>query len=125
MRRHYPFKDAPAFFWKGRFAFAKVRQPVPGAFANIIDKDEITVIVQEGKLPKDCIAADKGWLLLTLGQDTAMDTVGVTATIAGALADAEVAIMPIAAFSRDHFLIKEKDKEKAVAALKTVGITVS
>ena len=54
-----------------------------------------------------------------------MDVVGVTAKISGALAKEGISIMPIAAFSKDHFLIKDKDLDKAVKVLEKIGVSVN
>ena len=40
------------------------------------------------------------------------------------VANEKIAIMPIAAFSRDHFLIKEKHLEKAKFVFENMGVTV-
>ncbi len=125
MRLEEYFKDAKAYVWSERFEIVKAKRPHPDAFANIVDKDEITVIAEEGSISyADALAVERGWKILTLDIVFPMDVVGVTAKIAAALADARVSIMPIAAFSRDHFLVKENELESAVAALKKIGISV-
>lgn len=117
-------KNATAMLSQEHYVIAKSKAPVHGAFANIIAKDEVTVIIDEQKASKDFLAADVGWRLISLNVETPLDAIGIKARIAGALAQAGVAIMPIAAYSRDHFLIKERDLAAAKTALARIGISL-
>ena len=120
------FKDAKAYVWKEKFAIVKSAKIIDGAFANIIDKDEITVIIDESKIDvnlDNVIESDGGWKIITLDVKFAFDVVGVTAKISSALAKAGVSLLPIAAFSRDHFLVK--DIEKAEKVFESLGIEIS
>lgn len=126
-------KNARAYFWKESFAIIKAKHTHPEAFANIIDKDEITVIIDQSKLRntslseienQDLSENEIGWKILTLDVVFPLDTVGILAKISGALAERGISIMTISAYSRDHFLIREKDMEAAVSALELLGITV-
>ncbi len=118
------FKNAKAYVWKGTFAICKSTKAIPDAFANIIDKDEITVIINQQDMSKHTFdAVEKDYNVLTLDVIFPHNVVGVTATIANCLANKGISIMPIAAFSRDHFLIKTKDIKNAIVALQTLGIT--
>ncbi len=120
------FKDAKAYVWKEKFAIVKSAKIIDGAFANIIDKDEITVIIDESKIDvnlDNVIESDGGWKIITLDVKFAFDVVGVTAKISSALAKAGVSLLPIAAFSRDHFLVK--DIEKAKQVFESLGIEIS
>ena len=108
-----------------RFAVVKSRRPDADAFASISDDREITVIIDERKLRReDVIRIDRGWKVLTLDVVFSFDAVGITAAIATALAEAGVSILPVAAYSRDHFLVRESDLEKATGALQGLGLTV-
>lgn len=111
------------YVWKERFAIVKAKKPIPNYFAIVNDDKEITAIINQSKIKsKDVINIEKNWKILTLDILFPLDVVGVTARVATALAKVNVSIMPIAAFSRDHFLIKEKDLEKAAMALSKIGL---
>lgn len=117
------FKDAKAYVWPEVFAIVKSRKTYENAFANIVDKDEITVIIEQSKVvEEDVIEIEKDWKIITLDVVFPGDVVGVTAKISTALAKAGVSVMPIAAYSRDHFLVKEKDLDKAKNAFEEMGI---
>lgn len=125
------FKDAKIYVWKETFAVIKSKKPVEGAFANIVDDKETTIICDEAKMTRtdyqdnhDFIEMDKGWKILTLDVVFPFEVCGVTAKIATCLANAGVSIMPISAFSRDHFLVKEKDLDNAIHALEEIGLSV-
>ena len=119
------FKKGKAYIWKGTFAIIKAREIVSNAFVNIIDKDEITVIIDQSDFDKqNVIDIEKDWKIVTLDIVFPMDVCGVTAKISDALAKEGISVMPIAAFSRDHFLIKEKDVEKAVIVFENLGIKI-
>ena len=118
-------KEARAHFCKQKFAIAKSNKTIEGAFSNIITHDEITVVIDQSKIAGiNFIDIEKDWKILTIETGTPIEVVGVFAKISHALADAGVSIMPIASFSKDHFLIKERDVDKAINALKGIGIEV-
>ena len=107
------FKDAKAYVWKEKFAIVKATKCIDGAFANIVDKDEVSVIIDETKVDVNLdyvIESDCGWKIITLD-------------VKFALAEANVSLIPIAAFSRDHFLVK--DIEKAKNVFENLGIRIS
>jgi hypothetical protein len=118
--------NAKAYFWKESFAIIKTDQRYQDAFAIITDKDETTVIIDQNKLQKNFLnESEKNWKILTLDIIFPMDTVGILSRISGCLAENEIPVMAISAYSRDHFLIREKDVEKAIYVLKHIGISVS
>jgi hypothetical protein len=117
------FKDAKAYIWEETFAICKSKKVLKGAFVNIIDKDEITVIVDESKIDKGDIEEIEGnYKLMTLNIVFPHSVTGVTAKIASCLAKKGIAIMPIASYSRDHFLIKSDKIQDAKKALQKIGI---
>jgi len=60
------FKNGKVYIWKEIFAIIKARKPYLNAFANIIDKNEITVIIEQSKYDKESvIEIEKDWKVLT------------------------------------------------------------
>ena len=119
-------KNAKAYFWEGSFAIIRTDHAYPGAFANITDKNETTVIIDQCRLGNTILSeAEKDWKILTLDVVFPPDTVGILARISGTLAERGISIMAISAWSRDHFLVKQKDIKKATEALNSIGIFVS
>lgn len=118
-------KNSTAYFWKESFAIIKADQSYPDAFAVITDKDEITVIIDQKKIHETGLnEAEKNWKILTLDSIFPMDTVGILSKISGCLAEKGIPVMAISAYSRDHFLIREKDVDHTVTALKSIGISI-
>ena len=125
MNPDYYLKNAKAYFWNESFAIIKSDCINPDAFANITDKDEITVIIDQCKLEINMVPEhEKDWKILTLDVVFAMNTVGILARISGVLAKRGISIMTISAYSRDHFLIREKDMPVAIGALQSIGISI-
>ena len=120
------FKNGKIFVWKEKFAIVKSKKPLPNAFANIRDDKEITVVIEQSKIKsnKNIIKIDKDWKILTLDIVFPLNVIGVIAKISNVLAKAKVCIFPISAFSRDHFLIKEKNLPKALSSFKKIGLII-
>jgi hypothetical protein len=88
-----------------------------------VDKDEITVIInQEMYDKKDALAVEKGWKVITIDTVFTFDTVGVTARLASAFAKHGISILVVAAFSRDHFLVKKTNLAKTKKVLRDLGV---
>ena len=117
-------KNAKAYFWNESFAIIKSDCLNPDAFANITDKDEITVIIDQSKLGNNILSEnEKDWKILTLDVVFPLNVVGIQARISGVLAKRGISLMTISAYSRDHFLIREKDMPVAIGALQAIGIS--
>jgi hypothetical protein len=109
--------------WKGKYAIIKAKKTSPNAFANIIDKNEITVIVNQDKIDKEsAIEIEKDWKILTFNMVLPFELVGFLAKISQALAEEKISIFTISAYSTDHILIKEQDLEKAKKRLLGLGL---
>lgn len=87
------------------------------------DGFEVTLMLDEADLANmrpalDAARVENGFRLLTF--ETAMDfnVVGFMADVAGILAEADISIIPVSSFSRDHILVKQND---LAAALKALG----
>ena len=118
------FKNGKIKVMDGTFAVVKAKKTDPNAFCSIIDEKEITVINDQNKIIKDdIIEKDMGWKIITLDIVFPLDTIGVTAKISKIMEKANISILPISAFSRDHFLVKEQNLDKAIKSLKELGLT--
>ena len=47
------FKNGKVYIWKETFVIIKSKKSYPNAFANIIDKNEITVIIEQYKYDEE------------------------------------------------------------------------
>ena len=84
---------------------------------------ELSIVADERVVPA-AITANRGYRMLRVEGPLPLELVGVFASLAGPLADAEVSIMPIGTFDTDYVLVPGKDLERAVAVLRKVGHVV-
>lgn len=94
--------------------------------ALLVDKDEVTLM-----LPDDVCEAfpnrlKYGTISETLYRLITFDVVleptliGFMAHVTKALAEANISVMPFAAYSRDHIFVAEADFDKAMSTLQTL-----
>ena len=118
-------KNARVYVWRDTFAVVKSKNTYHDAFANIIDKNEITVIIDQSKLDEDdAIEIEKNWKMLTFDMVLPFGLVGFMAEVSRALAEEKISIFVISAYSTDHVLVKEKDLTKAINKLESLGCSV-
>ena len=119
------FKNGKVYVWKETFVIIKARKPSMNAFANIIDKNEITVIIDQSKYDEEnVIDIEKDWKILTFDMVLPFGLVGFLAKVSKVLADEKIPIFALSAYSTDHILIKEKDLIRAEEKLKELGCTI-
>ena len=124
IKKNY-FKNSKVYVWKETFAIIKAKKPFPNAFANIIDKNETTVIIEQSKCDgKNVIDIEKDWKILTFDMVLPFGLVGFLAKVSKALADEKIPIFAVSAYSTDHILVKEKDLARAKEKLKELGCVV-
>jgi uncharacterized protein len=111
--------------WDQSFAMIRSRRTHPEAFANIIDDNEITVVMDETKVDEeDVIEIQKGWKLLTFEMVLPFELVGFLATVSTAIAEEGIPIFVVSAYSTDHLFVREKDLPKAKEKLKAFGCRI-
>ncbi|MEA2022360.1 MAG: ACT domain-containing protein [Candidatus Caldatribacteriota bacterium] len=119
------FRNGKVYVWVETFAIIKAKKPNPNAFANVIDKNETTVIIDQSKYDEEnIIEIDKDWKILTFDMVLLFELVGFLAKVSQVLADEKIPIFVISAYSKDHILVKEKDLAKAEVKLKELGCIV-
>ena len=119
------FNNGKVYIWKETFAIIKAKKPYPNAFANIIGKNETTVIIVQSKYnSENVIEIDKGWKILTFDMILPLELVGFLASVSKVLADEKIPIFAISAYSTDHILVKEKDLKRAEEKLKQLGCII-
>lgn len=97
------------------------RMSVP--FMIFMDKWEVTLVLDDvdfGTIRYGIRDArvEKGFRLLSFDVELEFDVVGFIAQIAKILAEADISILPISSFSRDHVLIRQDDLAKSLKALR-------
>ena len=125
MRLEDYFQNSKVYVWKETFAVVKSKRPLPDAFAVIQDKNEVTVVVDQSKVTnQDIIEIERDWRILTFDMVLPFDLVGFLAVVSSTLAEEEISIFAISAYSTDHILVKQKDLARAVKKLKTLGCII-
>ncbi len=98
-----------------RWAFRLVEgEAPPGAFALIREEEGITAILPE----------ERGdFARITLTVHSALEGVGLTAAVAGALAEWGIACNVVAGFHHDHLFVPWKRREEALDVLQRLSAT--
>ncbi len=86
-------------------------------------KDELSVVCLETEVPFS-IAREGSWRVLKCEGPLDFALTGIVAAIAEPLADAGVAIFPLATYDTDYLLVKDSQLELAIHALVTYGHVV-
>ena len=94
--------------------------------ALIVDKDEVTLVIPADAVDvfarrlRDHRFGDATYRLITFDLELEPTLTGFMARIATALAEAQIPILPLAAFSRDHLLIPSAQFDAAWSVLKNL-----
>jgi len=92
-----------------------------GSFFSITrSPDELSVLCSENAVPSH-VKAERGWRCLRVGGVIPFSDVGVIASLAAPLAEAEISTFTISTFDTDYLLVKESDFKKAHAVLQSAG----
>lgn len=119
------FEDSRAYMWKERFAVVRNPSELPKEYFCVIkDKAETTLIVDEKNLPEKFDKKEGGYRIITFDATIPFELVGFTARVSGAMSEEGVSILSIAAYSTDHFLVKNSDLPKAKKALEKIGVKI-
>jgi hypothetical protein len=107
-----------------RYVIAKLKK-IPEfsntTFAIIQDKNEITAILhQEHGL--QVISEKTGFKLITFNVGLPFNLIGFLAHVSNLLANVNISLFAISAYSTDHILVKEKDVTNAINVLQGDGI---
>jgi len=94
IKKNY-FKNGKVYICKETFAIIKSKKPYPKAFANITDKNETTVIIEQSKYnEKNVIEIEKDWKILTFDMVLPFGLVGFLAKVSKVPADEKYQYLP-------------------------------
>ena len=85
--------------------------------------DELSVICAFDDVPEG-VPMEGPWRAFRVRGPIVMTLIGVVASLAGALADANISIFAISTFDTDYILVHEPDFDAAVGALTQAGHVV-
>jgi uncharacterized protein len=95
-----------------------------GAFYSITrTMEELSIVCEERLVPADT-RMEGGWRALKVEGPLDFSLTGILAVLSGTLARAGISLFAVSTFDTDYILIKAKDQQAALAALRQAGITV-
>lgn len=118
---------------EGSFSVCRLEpdQPVPdwisptSGFQFIARTDsELSIICASDSVP-DGVLAENGFRLLRVVGPIPFDAIGVVAALTRPLADADIPVLVVSTFETDYLLIRDRDLDHAVAALRGAQISRS
>jgi hypothetical protein len=108
-----------------KYAIVKSRRACSDAFAVIRDANETSSIIEESRLRNQKFLGIEGdWRRITFDMILPFTLIGFFAHVSGALAREGIPIFTISGYSTDHIFVKNKDLDRAVKALETLGFSV-
>ena len=108
----YVFCHSP----KGDYGDYKTLTPI----ASFMEAEGLTLIVERDKADRANLKYQGIFRCITLAVHSSLDAVGLTAAVAGALAEAGISANVIAAFYHDHIFVPAPSCESAMATLETL-----
>ncbi|MGA3017372.1 MAG: ACT domain-containing protein [Bryobacteraceae bacterium] len=92
-----------------------------GAFSSATrTSTELSIVCAEGAVP-DGIHREGGWRIFQVEGPLDFALTGVLASIAQPLAEAGVSLFAVSTFDTDYVMVRERDVEAAVLALRAAG----
>lgn len=86
-------------------------------------EDELSIVCPTRRVPEGC-REERSWRCLKVKGPLALGLVGVLASLAKPLAEAEIPIFAVSTFDTDYLLVTRNDLGKAVEVLRRSGVTV-
>jgi hypothetical protein len=91
------------------------------SLVNVSRSDrELSILVEQAGVPEE-VEAERGWTAMRVAGSLNMLSVGILATLTGALAAANVPVFVISTYDTDVLLVKSNDVGRALEALATVA----
>ncbi|MFI8962909.1 ACT domain-containing protein [Streptomyces sp. NPDC053493] len=109
----------------GRYVFTAVAgTAAPAGLAPVVtvaEREGLTLVVRQEDADAASLAYDyvAGWI--TLRVHSALDAVGLTAAVAGALADAGLSCNVVAGYHHDHLFVEHARAQEALAVLEDLA----
>jgi hypothetical protein len=119
LRDMRPDLDARPFGF-GQLADGVVPQGLE-PFATVAEAEGLTVIAPVARLAAAGVAHAAGWARISLGVQSSLAAVGLTAAVATALAARGISANMVAGLRHDHIFVPWERREEAMAALAALG----
>jgi uncharacterized protein len=96
----------------------------PGVVSIGRTPEELSIVCLEGRVPAG-VTTEGDWRCLMFRGPFAFDQTGILASVAEPLAHAKIGIFAISTFNTDYLMVKAKNLDRAVGALRAVGHVVN
>ena len=83
-------------------------------------RQELSIVCPEDSVPDD-IQAERGWRILEVEGPLDFSMTGVLNGLTMPLAESEISVFVLSTYLTDYLLIREKDLESAITALRAQG----
>lgn len=105
------------------YVFATVPSAPDGLVPLMLftEDEGVTVVVDTGQARGHGLALEQPMARITLTVHSALDGVGLTAAVSGALAEAGISCNLVAAYFHDHVFVPEADAPAALRALQALS----
>ncbi len=118
--------------WDGLYAVCRLSadaKPPAWAFQDefySITKtpDEVSVVCPQSLVPPD-VLCERGWRLIGMRGPLDFSLTGVLSAVSAVLAQNRISLFTVSTYDTDYLLVKQKDIEKAVNALKNAGYDIN
>ena len=116
-------KDKKIIVQKGDFAIVKARSMDKNAFAQVYDRTELTLIIEQSFLIKSNIIEIENELKI-LTFDIKSDIHGILSEITSLLSAEQISIFVLSSFTADHVIVRKKDFNTAINKFKDFGFEI-
>ena len=86
--------------------------------ATFVEEEGLSLIVERERAEAAGLAVDGVFRCITLTVRSSLEAVGLTAAVAGVLAEAGISANVVAAFHHDHVFVPAADAERALSVLR-------
>ena len=100
-------KDCQLKVWNANYSVLQVKA-IPSSFVAIIkDHKELSVVAASITIPAEyIIQEEKGWKIISFETVLPFELVGFLAMVAKVLAEEQISIFALSAYSTDHIMVK-------------------
>ena len=86
--------------------------------------EEVSLVCRTEDVPKDTIKREDGWRAFRFEGTLDFSLIGILAKVSNILAEEKIGIFVTSTYDTDYVLVKAKDLDRAVKALKEAGYEV-
>lgn len=116
--RMAPVRDSETWHFCSVAEEAVAALHFPEALATFREAEGVSLILPDGAARRHGFDTSLPMTRITLTVHSALDGVGLTAAVSGALAEAAIACNMVAGYNHDHVFVPEADAGRALALLK-------